>query len=106
MDVFSTVFYGAPVALLLACALILWLVWANRRLRAVIGEVEAQSSTQYEAGKIHGWAECEAKWRNEPLYKQGYTAGERAGYQRANVELLGVVAEMDVTRQSGELVKS
>ncbi len=103
------VLIGAPALLLLALAIILWLVWANLRLRWIVVEQERNSRAQYEAGTVNGWAECERKWRNEPLYQIGFETAKVGeydkGYQAALVELAGEVCEAEEVRKSGELMR-
>src|SRR6266540_3324013 len=103
------VLIGAPALLLLALAIILWLVWANRRLHRIVADLERSSRAQYKTGKALGRAECEAKWRDEPLYQIGFETGKIGefdrGYQAALVDRAGEACEMQMLRESGELTR-
>lgn len=65
-------------------------------------ELEAERDLAYfgqtrafERGRLHGRGEKEAEWRATPLWRKAHDA--------ALVELLAIVSETDVVRQSGEL---
>lgn len=77
------------------------------KLRAMVARLQADNADLIKnASKVyqHGYSDCETVWRGHKLYQMGLGAGERMGYQRAMVEALGVVSEMDCVRQRGELV--
>ncbi len=96
---------GAPVALLVACSIILWLTWANHQLHRVIAEQDAVGTNMYEAGVIHGRREATEQYKGSRPWQDGYVAGHHDGYTTARNELIAIAAETDVIRQSGELMR-
>lgn len=99
IDIYDLAFYGSPILLLIACLLILWLVWANQGLRAVIADVEARSQQMYEIGVIHGRHEATEQYKASRPWQDGY----EAGYKRACYDQAAGACELEELRKSGEL---
>ena len=74
------------------------------RLNGEVVKAEADANHRY----WQGYYACDQQWRRESLYQMGLEvgkqAGDRCGYTRGWAEAMEAATEMDVVRQSGELV--
>jgi len=61
-------------------------------------ELVLKSSDIYEAGRLEGIAQADARWKSHPLYQLGYRAGEAAAQARAEY---GLETCRDVERGEG-----
>ena len=109
MDVIN---FAAAAGLLAACIALVWFIRTNTQLHLTIAEQRAhiaeqrveldeaghQAGAQYDKGYQQGMLDKDREWRAKPLYQEGW--------QHALQAQTGCACEMQLVRESGELINS